>query len=78
MPATIVGGALAFVLLGLPLAIIGLFVQDILARKSALRAERNECVTRVDKQSPPRFSARTSEGAPSGLLNTSTAGGRAA
>jgi len=65
-------------LLGLPLAIIGLLVQDILARKNALRAERNESVTRVDKQPPPSLSERASEGAASsGLLNTSIAGGRA-
>jgi hypothetical protein len=47
MVDTIVGGALALVLLGLPLAIIGLFVQSVLARRSALRAELHECPARL-------------------------------
>jgi hypothetical protein len=47
MVDTIVGGALALVLLGLPLATIGLFVQSVLARRSALRAELQECPARL-------------------------------
>lgn len=35
MFATIVGGALALVFIGLPLAIIGLFIQSILERRNA-------------------------------------------
>jgi hypothetical protein len=64
MLATIVGGALAFVLLGLPLAIIGLFVQGALAKSSALRAERNESFARIDEPSHRGRGESPPEGAP--------------
>jgi hypothetical protein len=73
---TIVGGALALTLLGLPLAIIGLFVQSILTQMSALRAERNEIVAPADNR-PPLKRARKN---PNGMLfhppNTSPDGRR--
>jgi hypothetical protein len=73
---TIVGGALALTLLGLPLAIIGLFVQSILTQMSALRAERNESVTPADNR--PRLKRERKK--PNGMLfrppNTSPDGRR--
>jgi hypothetical protein len=78
MLATIVGGALAFALLGLPLAIIGLFVQGILAQRSALRAERDESFARTDERARLDRSERTPKATSSRSLKTSTAGRRAA
>ena len=70
MFATIVGGALALVFIGLPLAIIGLFIQSLLERRNRRPAAGDVESRPIDSE----HAGTTSEAPPSHRPNTLAAG----
>ena len=74
MFATIVGGALALVFIGLPLAIIGLFIQSLLERKNKRPAASEVKSKPIGSEHSLARPGAESEAVPSHRPNTLTAG----
>ena len=74
MFATIVGGALALVFIGLPLAIIGLFIQSLLERRNKRPAASEVKSKHIGSEHSLARPGAESEAVPSHRANTLTAG----
>ena len=74
MFATIVGGALALVFIGLPLAIIGLFIQSLLERRNKRPAAGEAKSQPIGSEHLLAHPGAESEALPSHRPNTLTAG----
>jgi len=74
MFATIVGGALALVFIGLPLAIIGLFIQSLLERRNKRPAAGDVDSRPIGSEHLLGRAGTASEAPPSHRPNTSAAG----
>lgn len=74
MFATIVGGALALVFIGLPLAIIGLFIQSLLERRNRRPAAGDVESRPIDSEHLLGRAGTASEAPPSHRPNTLAAG----
>ena len=74
MFATIVGGALALVFIGLPLAIIGLFIQSLLERRNKRPAASEVKSKHIGSEHSLARPGAESEAVPSHRPNTLTAG----
>jgi hypothetical protein len=70
MFATIVGGALALVFIGLPLAIIGLFIQSLLERGDARPAVSHDGSKPIDSERRVDHARTESKAVPSHRPNT--------